>query len=137
MSAMEKFNPQTVAEALKEKIRLEVVNLIPIEQLTKLIEEETSKIINGRAEDSQSLRYMIVREVRSKCAEMVKAEFDKPEWQGQWGTCGQKIASEAVAKILKENMADVFVSLVGSISTEVAGVVQSRMADQIRNIRGY
>lgn len=109
------WSPDDAVNAMKERIRLEYIALVPPEQFAKMIQAEINQFMqstaNGYGYGSDTLRRSsfgaVVNEIlRDRVTEEVKATFSAPDWNSSthnphWPTFGQMV-SEQVQQIVKE-----------------------------------
>jgi len=106
------FDPAAAVNAIRDKIRMSMLDVIPTEQWDALIQAEMKAFMVDRIERSSygsetvhtSGFKKIVREILAESAkEQVKKLLDSSEWMGRWnGGSGQQEAGEAVQRYLTE-----------------------------------
>lgn len=122
MSDLVKFDPSALANAVKDKIKLEILNVIPPEQWHQMIEgavrsftaprQDTS--YNGRGATIPSeLEELVYGTIRDTCKASIKSVIEGPEFMSRWmpdqgkhaaAQVIEEIAVKAGPKIIKDMM---------------------------------
>lgn len=138
-TALEKpapFDPAAAVNAIRDKIRGAMLDIIPTEQWDALIKAEMHSFMNDTVEKrayGESLTRpagfkRIVHELLEEDAKVrVKALLSSPEWMEKWGTGpNDKEASEAVKAYVTENAGKILNAWVGSAIQQVVQQMQYR-----------
>lgn len=113
--------PATFAERVKERINEQIVDLIPQDELTRLVETQIAHFKH------KELPGLIDAEIRAEVTKAIKVEFQKSEYQGIWDSMGGYGASEAVKKLITENGGAILSSMIGSMVHQVVCSMQNNM----------
>lgn len=126
---IEKFDPSTLMQGVKDRIKATFVSLIPDEQWGQMVKAEIDSFFkqketgfsNNRqyASDFQMLvRSMVNQEVKDR----LEAYLKSPEFQVMWDSSGHPVASEAVKKLMIENSGAILANFYsGMFSSMLAG----------------
>lgn len=108
---IEAFNPHRFADQIKDKIRLDMLDLMPLEQRQALIEKAIRDFITPEPDRYGSRRLsplttvvhdLLTKEVQDMVRETLKSPEFRPQWDGMRNQAG-----EAIQKFLRENAAEV------------------------------
>lgn len=145
MSEIEKFNPHTLAESIKERIKSDFVQLIPQEQWDQMVKSQIdalymrAKDLPGRprthmanTEIDQIIHDEITKIIRQKVREQIKREIDSPEWGGRLTCNGRRLPSEMAVKIARENGTDLLMGICRDIVECSVDNVRREIANQLR-----
>lgn len=113
--------PTTFAERVRERITEQIADLIPAEDLTKLIELRITEFKH------KELPKLIDDEIRAEFSKSIKAEFQKSEYQPIWNHMGGYGASEAVKKLVTENGGAILASMIGGMVHQTVLSMQQNM----------
>lgn len=134
MSNLEKpqaFDPAAAVNAIRDKIRGAMLDIIPDEQWEALIKAEMHQFMNDRSigngynERIEPAGFKkIVRELLEEDAKLrVKAFLASPEWRGQWLNNDESV-SDAVKKYVMENAGEILNAWVGRAVQQVVSQMQ-------------
>jgi galactose-1-phosphate uridylyltransferase len=101
--------PMTLEQSVKARINETIGSLIPDETLTEMVKAQTPHFVRNE------LPEMVKRIIREHADAAVKEEFKKPEYQQQWNNAGGYITAEAIQKLVKENMGEIFTNMIGNM----------------------
>jgi hypothetical protein len=136
---IEKFDPSTLADKVRERIRNSLADLIPEEQWTKLIETSTKSFFeetyekrgygNERTRVPSGLETMVVAELKIHVIAELKKFFNSPEWADKWdapgnGTSAIK-ASEAIRKMVIDNSDVILGNVLGAAIQSVVQQIRT------------
>lgn len=117
----DKAVPATIEQNVKERMKLLIGELIPDEQWDKLIQD------NVREFKTVDLPKLVKAELTEHYKRLISEEFQKPEWREQWGTNGQRLASDAVREILKASAGDILAAMMGFAAQQVVQDIQYKV----------
>lgn len=107
---IEKFDPSTLMQGVKDRIKSTFVSLIPDEQWEQMVKAEvdgffTKKDIGYSSSKQYASNFeLLVRDEINKEAKKRLVEYlSSPEFQVMWDTNGLPIASEEVKKMFIDN----------------------------------
>ncbi len=115
---------QTFEARVKDKLKDTIADLIPDEDLTKLVEASLQSF------KQKDLPDLIKKELTYYFTDLIKAEFKKPEYAGTWQQQSQMYTSEAIKKVVTENAHLIF-------SNIISGAVYSVVQQMQNNIQRY
>lgn len=118
-----KFDPSSVVDKVRTKIREQFVDLIPDEQWNQMIQGEIKDFMElkrpdyNQQRDVSGLRIIVRRMLEEEVKNRVNAILESKEWSSQWaptppgsanhGSYGHHAASEKITTMLKENGAEI------------------------------
>lgn len=111
----------TFEQRVKARISEVAADLIPPEALDSMV---TAQVAHFQREE---LPKMIKAAITEQYRLAVVAELAKPEYQHHWDIGGGYAASEAVAKIITENAADILANMIGGMAQNVVNQMRSNM----------
>jgi hypothetical protein len=140
MSEIQKFDPATLMQGVKDRIKSEFVSLIPDEQWTEMVKKEIDNFFAQKEAGYSSNRVyasdfgILVRNTLNEEAKKRLADYlDTPEFNTTWGNNGLPIASEAVKQMMIENSGVILQNMFGGMFSQMA----MNMMSQIRNGQQY
>lgn len=129
------FDPAAAVNAIRDRIRGAMLDIIPTEQWDALIKAEMHAFMNDRVTGSgynqntyPSGFKKIVHEMLEEDAKArVKALLSSPEWQAKWtGSGGDTEASDAVKAYVTANAGAILNAWVGNAIQQVVQQMQYR-----------
>ena len=110
---------ETFKQRISENLRSQFMELIPSEMLDQLTASALDEFLNGSpnkrhnrdynpSNDPDTLKGMIMTELKSHGREQILEVLQRPEWKGVWNPDTSGMVSTAVSEIITAN-ADVFV----------------------------
>lgn len=109
MSEVKKFDPSTLMQGVKDRIKSEFVSLIPDEQWSEMIKKEAQSFFHERETGYSNRQYasdfgILVRdELRKEAQKRLSEYLSSEEFNTIYDGYGQPITSEAVKKLIIEN----------------------------------
>jgi len=109
----------TLAQKLKDKIHLDLAELMPDEMWEKVLQEHINTFLNrhteqdqyGRARERPPLLQQIVHSVLEEQARAkIKKMLESEEWTEFWED-GKQMAGIRIEKLIKENAAEILYAL--------------------------
>lgn len=79
---------------------------------------------------------MIEQELDKQLRQKVYDELQKPEWQSRMTDAGTQVASEAVEKMLKNHMEEIFTNFVSGMAQSIAFNMAQKLREDIQNKDG-
>ncbi len=122
------YNAVSVAERLSSKLRTEIFDLIPEEQLQAMIRNVFEGFMKPATRDrhgnwvhDKDTLVTIIRDIiHSHLAEVVKTELAKPEWDIMYENAGTQVVSETLKIMIKDNAQAMFNDMVqGMVAMQV------------------
>lgn len=130
-SAMEKYDPTKLMEAVRDRIRAEFVALIPDAVWTDMVQKEINEFFrmrDSRVQLTSSMFGDVVRaELKTECVKRILAYFGTDEWQAQWNSEGKPIVSPAMEQMIVRLMPDVLKAVFGDIAQEIVQNAMTRL----------
>lgn len=130
---------QAIQDKIRDRIRADFVELMPEDVWGKMVESVVETFTNpekdhyGRATGKPSpLHQLIAKEIEELARQSINQELAKLD-AGYWNSYGGKTASEAVMKMVTENMTDIM----ASIQSSMANMMVANAVAAIRNGRQY
>lgn len=126
------FDPAAAVNAIRDKIRGAMLDIIPAEQWDALIRAEMHDFMNDRTTGSgysqtthlagfkRIARELLEEDARAR----VKALLSSPEWQEKRVANGEKDASDAIKMYVTENAGKILNAWVGSAIQQVVQQMQ-------------
>lgn len=140
MTEIEKFDPSTLAEKVRDRIRNSIADLIPDDAWSTLIKKEVDVFFAPKQETSHNkyqpstISELVRRELHDEIKIRLKEFFQSAEWKEQWtndlggGGNGRYAASEAMKKIVLENST----AIISAILADGMQSVLMSMRDRFR-----
>lgn len=102
---MENKHPVSFEDAVKQRLKSVVAELIPEERWDDIVRKTVEQF------EKSDLPKIVRDELIIKYREMIKEEFSKPEWVGQWAQDTNELVSEKVRQLIIESAPLVFASM--------------------------
>jgi len=130
-----KFDPHAAVDAIRVKIRLMALEVIPSEQWEALIRAELNDFMEDkwaspsyRSDERKPSGFKLaVRSIlEEEAKKAVKAYLSQPEWADQWSNEKQKwVAGEAVQDLLRKEGPAILETLIrGYLSQSVSNILE-------------
>lgn len=114
----------SVQEKVRERIQATFAELIPQELWEGLVRAELE------AMTKKLIPELVQQMARERLANIVRAEFSKPEWQGKWDYSGsgqyRTLGSEMVTEIVKAAAPEFVAALMGGLVQTMVQDLRSR-----------
>ncbi len=135
---VEKFDPSTLMQGVKDRIKATFVSMIPDVQWEQIVGAEVDSFLKksdtsyNHNRDYKSPLDVLIRQELNEWAKGKFAEYLQSEgMKTTWDENGKPVASEAVKKMILENSGQMLLSLFG-------GLFQTMMNDYaLKQQRGY
>lgn len=119
-----KFDPNKLAEQLKDKIRFDLVNFLPDEVWQQMLSREIQAFLDVSDKAPHNLR-TVVREVLAQNAKAKILEvLNDPEWNNHYVN-NKLVVGEAVLDLMKNNMNEIFASMLSEVMTRVMNNIRN------------
>lgn len=124
-NAVTPFDPTSLAQQLKDKVKAEFGSLVPDEAWDQLIQAQVDAFIKN------DLPKLIQEELKAETKKRLAAFFARPEWAAQWNTEGESYygASKALSRAVNDNIGTITQAFIGQL---VGSTVQNAL-NQVRN----
>jgi len=132
---IQKFDPATLMQGIKDRIKSEFVSLIPDEQWNEMIKKETENFFREKETGYSNRTYasdfaILVRdELRKEAQKRLVDYLNSPEFNVMYGEYGQPIASQKVKELLIDNAGLVLQNMFGGMFS----LLISDFSQQLRN----
>ena len=135
--AIAEFNPHNLADQLRDKIRIDMAELMPPEMWQALLRTEIegffkgkeTKDYRGNVSRSPSAFHGIVHEEMTKIAKKLVAEKLEAEWDAGWNAK----AGELIMDLIKQNAGEFLSTL---LADQMQGMINA-FAQQLQQKQGY
>ena len=126
------FDPNAAVEAIRNKIRRAILDVIPQDQWDAMIRAEMHAFMNdtttrdqwGHTKHTEARIRVIARELlEADARKRVNALLSSPEWSAKWDTTGDTEASDAVKAYLEENAGKILNKWVGTAIQQVVNQI--------------
>lgn len=141
MADIEKFNPATLMDGVRDRIKATFVSLIPEEQWEKLVQSEVDRFFNTNKDvyNNRSDRYtdfqLIVRQELEKATrERLTELLRSPEYLSTYSPDTGVQTSEFIAKFLTDNAQKVFANM---LTQTFQLCLQSAQFNVVKNVNSY
>src|SRR5688572_5792464 len=121
MSEVQKFDPSTLMQGVKDRIKATFVSLIPDDQWDQMVKTEVDKFFIKRESGYQQrpvasdfsllVSSMIEAEAKNRLAKYLESE----DFQSIWNNNGQPSTAKAVEEIIVKNSGEIMVSAFGGV----------------------
>lgn len=117
---VQKFDPSTLMQGVKDRIKSEFVSLIPDEQWQQMIKSEVDKFFKETETGYSNRTYasefgILVRNLLTEEAKKRMAEyFSSQEFAGKWQN-GQQAASKEIERMFIENSGAILANMFGGM----------------------
>lgn len=133
---VQKFDPATLMQGVKDRIKSEFVSLIPDNQWQQMIEKEAKVFFEAKETGYSSNRTyasdfgILVRdELRKEAQKRLLEYLSSPEFNTMYGEHGQPIASQKVKELIVDNSGLILQNMFGGMFS----MMLSEFSSQLRN----
>ena len=133
---VQKFDPSTLMQGVKDRIKSEFVSLIPDDQWSQMIQKESDDFFRQKETGYSSNRQyasdfgILVRDELRKEAQKRLAEYlSSPEFNTMYGEHGQPVAAQKVKELIVENSGLILQNMFGGMFS----IMIQDFANQLRN----
>lgn len=127
-NAVTPYDPDKLMDSVKARIRSEFAVLIPDQAWSALVKKSVDSFFERKSNGYSSekipsdFEQLVSKLFYEDASRRIKAVLEGPEWQSRWDGTGNMV-SEAVAKLIKENVSEIVTRLLGSaMQSVVAGM---------------
>jgi hypothetical protein len=111
-------------DAVKIKLKAMVADLIPEERWDGIVNQTITEFV------AKDLPLLIKKELEAEFGKKIKEALAAPEFTGYHFDNGQRVATELVTDLIKEQAPTILASFVG-------GLIQMQVQDIQNRLRGY
>ncbi len=134
---IKKFDPKDYVQAIRERIRGAIVDVIPPAQWDEMVLAEMKNFMedhqvrdgyNGVKIEPSGLKTAIRKMLEDDAKTRVKAMLQSPEWAGHWDSSGSggRMVSEKVEALIKDNASQILSAWIGQAIQNVVSLLQSQ-----------
>lgn len=126
------YDPDKLMDSVKARIRSEFAALIPEQAWTALVKKSVDSFFEKKrrqysSEESPSdFESLVAKLFYEDASRRIKAVLEGPEWASRW-TGSEQMVSEAVGKLVKENVAEIVNRLLGNAIQSVVTGMQGQL----------
>lgn len=130
--AVATYDPDKLMDSVRARIRSEFTSLIPDQAWHNLVKKSVDSFFEKRrgynGEEPSEFERMVSTLIHEEVKKRILEYFQRPEWTVQWETdAGKKMMSEAVEKIVKDNVGQMVAAILGNSIQSTLGEMMSRM----------
>lgn len=106
---VQKFDPATLMQGVKDRIKATFVSLIPEEQWEEMVKKEVDKFFREYEIRGDGRRYvsdfssLVTSLLKEECERRMKEYLGSSEFQTIWADNGQKTINHAIREMMIEN----------------------------------
>jgi len=132
---IQKFDPSTLMQGVKDRIKSEFVSLIPDEQWTEMIKKEAENFFKEKETGYSNRSYasdfaILVRdELKKEVQKRLTDYLSSPEFNTMYGEHGQPIAAQKVKELIIDNSGLILQNMFGGMFS----IMLSDFSQQLRN----
>ncbi len=119
--ANEMMIPKDFNDKIKQHLQDAIIQLIPSEKWDEMIKAQVDNFIKS------DLPRLVNELARDKFKSIIKHELDSPKWNATYNKQGQRVASEAVVDLLKNNGNEILRGLFGGIIQDIAQQLKNQL----------
>ena len=108
----------SVQEKVKERIQASFMDLIPPEMWEGMVDQHLREFTRDM------LPKLVKDEAEKRLREMLKAEFEKPQWREQW-MGSNPVPSEFLADVLKQAAPDLVNALFSRVAMDTVQMIRN------------
>src|ERR1700754_234825 len=113
---LEKFDPATLTQGVKDRIKATFVSLIPDEQWDQMVQNEVNTFFNVRrpaynSRDISDFQSVCSSTIREECIARLKTYFSTREFEATWTEKGVPVLQEGLKKTIVDNAGAMLVSI--------------------------
>lgn len=132
---------QSVQDNIKNKIKAEFANLIPDEMWGAMVKSVIAEFTTDQIRDqyghsnfkASPMKQMIRAEIETLAKDALKQELDRLS-AGSWGVYGEKVAAEAIKKMIADNFPAILASIQAGFVEQAVMTTVSHMRNSMNRI---
>ena len=129
------YDPEKIMDSVKARIRSEFVALIPDDAWKSLVKKSVDGFFERKrgyhGEEPSEFDRLVTSLVHEEVKRRIVEYLQGPEWSAQYASAtGGGMMSEAVAKIVKENVGEIVARILGGAIQQTLVEMTSRMQQQ-------
>lgn len=119
---IEKFDPATLMDGVRNRIKATFISLIPDDQWGAMVKKEVDAFFQQKDTWNNSSRSyvsdfqtLVKQTLDAEAKRRVAEYFASPEFEVTWDTNGRPIVNEQIKKLLIENSGEILANMMGSM----------------------
>jgi hypothetical protein len=133
---VQKFDPATLMQGVKDRIKSTFVSLIPEEQWKEMIEKEVGKFFREYELRQYDIRYvsdfsvLVNSLLKEEAEKRMKEYLGSPEFQTVWTDNGPRIISQAIREMMIENSGLILCNMYQEMFTSMLHRFRSELSNR-------
>lgn len=133
---VQKFDPATLMQGVKDRIKSTFVSLIPEEQWKEMIEKEVGKFFREYELRQYNIRYvsdfsvLVNSLLKEEAEKRMKEYLGSPEFQTVWTDNGPRIISQAIREMMIENSGLILCNMYQEMFTSMLHRFRSELSNR-------
>lgn len=133
---VQKFDPATLMQGVKDRIKSTFVSLIPEEQWKEMIEKEVGKFFREYELRQYDTRYvsdfsvLVNSLLKEEAEKRMKEYLGSPEFQTVWTDNGSGIISQAIREMMIENSGLILCNMYQEMFTSMLHRFRSELSNR-------
>lgn len=133
---VQKFDPATLIQGVKDRIKSTFVSLIPEEQWKEMIEKEVGKFFREYELRQYDIRYvsdfsvLVNSLLKEEAEKRMKEYLGSPEFQTVWTDNGPRIISQAIREMMIENSGLILCNMYQEMFTSMLHRFRSELSNR-------
>jgi len=118
---IEKFDPSTLMQGIKDRIKATFVSLIPDDQWEQMVKTEIHKYFEKKGEagyrrnEATEFEIMVRHTLDEECRKRIITYLSSPEFDVTWNNTGYPVCTETMKKMLIDNSGDILANMMGGM----------------------
>lgn len=137
-SNIEKFDPSTLMQGVKDRIKATFVSLIPDEQWDQMVQLEVDKFFREEIDiksNYNSTRYssfelLVNQSLEEECKKRLHEYMSGPEFESKWNGYGKATASESIKKAMIDNSGEILAGMFAGMFNQFAMQFRNSIAQR-------
>lgn len=138
---IEKFDPSTLMQGVKDRIKSTFVSLIPDDKWDQLVKAEIDIFFNKDKNENgsgagnikvSSFSILVMQQLEIECKKRLKEYLDSVDFNLTYDQYGQKVTSETVKKMMIDNAGEIMINMFSGMFSQQLHHFRSSI-----NQRGY
>lgn len=133
---VQKFDPATLMQGVKDRIKSTFVSLIPEEQWKEMIEKEVGRFFREYELRQYDTRYvsdfsvLVNSLLKEEAEKRMKEYLGSPEFQTVWTDNGPRIISQAIREMMIENSGLILCNMYQEMFTSMLHRFRSELSNR-------
>jgi hypothetical protein len=135
MSDIQKFDPSTLMQGVKDRIKSTFVSMIPDDQWDTMVQKEVdgffaAKERRNNYERTSDFSELVQKELQEECKKRLLEYLSSEEFKSVWDTKGQVVTAEAVKQMIVNNSGEIMTSFFGGMFTSMLSQFRNHLMTQ-------